>query len=172
MTNLRPRVVLIGPPASGKTKIGKRVAALMGVEHVDTDALIVRTHGPIPDIFRSSGEDRFRELEREAVEEALNHDGVVSLGGGAVTQADTRRELAHHTVVALTISPDAVAPRLDNDKRPLLTNGVESWKTLVERRQPFYDEVATWQVDVSNRPSEEVAQEIVAWVEHRGENQG
>jgi shikimate kinase len=93
----------------------------------------------------------------------------VSLGGGAVTHPETRGDLAHHTVVALTISPEAVASRLDNDKRPLLTDGLESWKNLVASRQPLYNEVATWQLDVSHRPTEQVAQEIVSWLEHRQE---
>lgn len=169
MTSQHPWVVLIGPPASGKTKIGRRVASLLGVSHRDTDAMVVALHGAIPDIFRRDGEPAFRELERLAVREALGHDGVVSLGGGAVTHPETRGDLAHHTVVALTISPEAVASRLDNDKRPLLTDGLESWKNLVASRQPLYDEVATWQLDVSHRPTEQVAQEIVSWLEHRQE---
>ena len=169
MTSQRPWVVLIGPPASGKTKIGKRVAGLLGVTHLDTDAMVVAEHGPIPDIFRQDGEATFRALERHAVSEALGHDGVVSLGGGSVTHPDTRQDLAHHTVVALTISPEAVASRLDNDKRPLLTDGLTSWSELVAKRQPLYDEVATWTVDVSHRSTEHVAQEIVSWLEHREE---
>jgi shikimate kinase len=160
----KPTVVLIGPPASGKTKIGKRVAAQLGVSHLDTDCMVVEQHGPVPEIFSTRGEDTFRTLEREAVIRALATDSVVSLGGGAVTQDDTRRDLAHHTVVALTISPDAVAHRLDNDKRPLLTDGLASWEALVKKRQPLYDLVARHTIDVSHRDPDDVAQEIVSWL--------
>lgn len=162
-----PPVVLIGPPASGKTKIGKRVAALLGVPHLDTDKVIVQEHGTIPDIFQRLGEPRFREIERETVSEALRTNQVVSLGGGAVTHPDTRADLQHHNVVALVISGDAVSSRLDNRKRPLLPNGVSDWVVLVEKRQPLYDEAATWSVDVSHRSADEVADEIVSWLTAR-----
>ena len=164
MPNQTPPVVLIGPPASGKTKIGKRVAKLLGVSHLDTDQVIVAHHGPIPEIFHNLGEPRFRELEREAVVEALATNQVVSLGGGAVTHPDTRSDLSHHTVIGLTITEDAVSHRLNNDKRPLLRNGLADWVELVEKRQALYDEVTTWSVDVSHRSSDEIAEEIVSWL--------
>jgi shikimate kinase len=164
MPDSQPPVVLIGPPASGKTKIGKRVAALLGVTHVDTDQVIIAGHGPIPEIFATVGEQRFRELEREAVIGALATNQVVSLGGGAVTHPDTRSDLHHHTVIGLTISEDAVAHRLNNDKRPLLPNGVADWSKLVQRRQALYDELAWWSVDVSHRSADEVAEQIVSWL--------
>ena len=164
MVDHTPPLVLIGPPASGKTKIGKRVARLLGVGHLDTDRVIAAAHGPIPEIFQTLGEPAFRALEREAVAQALTTEQVVSLGGGAVVDPDTRATLRHHTVVGLTISEDAVAHRLDNDKRPLLINGVTDWVALVEKRQPLYDEVTTWSVDVSHRLADEVAQEIVSWL--------
>jgi shikimate kinase len=159
-----PPLVLIGPPASGKTKIGKRVAKLLGVPHLDTDHMITARYGPIPGIFKNLGEEEFRQLERQAVEQALSSKAVVSLGGGAVTNKDTRADLHHHTVVGLSISEDAVSHRLNNDKRPLLTNGVADWVELVKKRQPLYDEVTTWSVDVSHRSSDEVAEQIVSWL--------
>ena len=164
MPNQAPPVVLIGPPASGKTKIGKRVAKLLGVSHLDTDQVIVAGHGPIPEIFQTMGEPKFRDLERQAVMEALATQQVVSLGGGAVTHPDTRADLAHHTVIGLTISEDAVSHRLNNDKRPLLRNGITDWVELVKKRQPLYDEVTTWSVDVSHRSADEVAEQIVSWL--------
>jgi shikimate kinase len=160
----KPVVVLIGPPASGKTKIGKRVAAQLGVAHLDTDRMVVEQHGPIPEIFSTRGEDAFRAWERDAVTTALATDSVVSLGGGAVIHDDTHRDLAHHTVIALTIRPDAVAHRLDNDKRPLLTDGLASWESLVKKRQPLYDRVARHTIDVSHRDPDDVAHEIVSWL--------
>jgi shikimate kinase len=164
MPNHTPPVVLIGPPASGKTKIGKRVARLLGVPHIDTDQVVVESHGPIPELFATLGEQRFRELERQAVGEALTSHAVVSLGGGAVTHPDTRTDLRHHTVIGLTISEEAVSHRLNNDKRPLLKNGVSDWVALVEKRTPLYDEVTTWSVDVSHRSADDVAEEIVSWL--------
>lgn len=165
MPDHTPPVVLIGPPASGKTKIGKRVATLLGVGHTDTDRIVSAVHGPIPEIFATLGEPAFRALERDAVVEALTTDHVVSLGGGAVTHPDTRRDLTQHTVVGLSITKEAVSHRLDNDKRPLLSGGVAAWEDLVAVRKPLYDEVADVTVDVSDRASDDVAHEIVAWLQ-------
>ncbi len=164
MPDTQPPVVLIGPPASGKTKVGKRVAALLGTTHLDTDRVVVAAHGPIPEIFDNLGEQAFRQLERQAVVEALGTTSVVSLGGGAVTHPDTLADLQHHTVIGLTISEDAVSSRLDNDKRPLLKNGVADWVELVKKRQHLYDQVTTWSVDASHRSADDVAEQIVSWL--------
>lgn len=164
MAGSRPQVVLIGPPASGKTKIGKLVARELVLPFLDTDQIVAGRHGPIPEIFKEHGEQWFRSREEEAVAGVLSAHGVVSLGGGAVTTDSTRRALADHRVVWLDISPEAVAPRLNNDKRPLLAGGLDDWKALVTSREPLYREVARHRIDVSHRPIEEVASDIVAWV--------
>jgi len=165
MQQPRPRVVLVGPPASGKTRIGRRVAALLGVDFVDTDHRISARYGPIPEIFAQHGEAHFRELERQAVQDALGTTGVVSLGGGAVGNEQTRKDLADQRVAQVSISPDAVARRLDNNKRPLLSGGLPSWIALVESRQAWYDEVSDATFDTSHRDTEHVALEVASWVE-------
>lgn len=162
----KARVVLIGPPASGKTKVGRRVAKKLGCEFVDTDAVIVASHGPITDMFAEHGEPYFRELEREVVAKALAQDAVVSLGGGAVVTQATRDALSTQRVVLLSISEDAVRHRVvDSPKRPLLAGGIDAWKALVESRREWYNECADVEVDVSHRPPEDVADEIVEWLE-------
>ena len=164
MVGSKPQVVLIGPPASGKTKIGKLVARELVLPFLDTDHIVAGRHGPIPEIFREHGEKWFRSKEEEAVAGVLSGPGVVSLGGGAVTTESTRKALLDHRVVWLDISPEAVAHRLDNDKRPLLAGGIDDWKKLVAAREPLYREVAGHRIDVSHRPIDEVASDIVAWV--------
>lgn len=165
MPGTQPVVVLVGPPASGKTRVGKRLAAMMGCDFHDTDRMIAAEHGPIPEIFQREGEARFREWERDAVVEALGRTGVVSLGGGAVIREDTRADLARHRVAQITISAEAVAPRLDNDKRPLLAGGLDAWASLVTARQSWYDEVAGATFDTSHRPADDVAADIARWLE-------
>jgi len=159
-----PAVVFIGAPASGKTRIGKRVAKSLDLPFVDTDARIVAAHGPIPAIFEQYGEPRFREFERAEVARALTERAVVSLGGGAVLDERTQRDLASVRVVLLTTSPDAVATRLDNEKRPLLKDGVDAWVRLVEARRPIYERLATRTWDTSSRPIQQIADEIAEWV--------
>lgn len=75
-------VVLVGLPGAGKSKVGRLLAERLGVDHIDTDALVVEREGrPIADIFATDGEAAFRVMETEAVADALTHDAVVSLGG-------------------------------------------------------------------------------------------
>lgn len=159
-------LVLVGPMAAGKTSVGRRVARRLGVAFIDTDKRIVAAHGPIPTIFATHGEAHFRDLERAAVAEALSEGGVISLGGGAVTQADTRDLLKGHPVVYLTVSADAVADRLRGGNRPLLAgeeDPVERWKRIFAERQGWYSEVASTTFDTSRRPMQRIADEIVAW---------
>ena len=163
-----PRIVLIGPPASGKTKIGRELSRTLGEPFVDTDSLITQRWGPIPEIFAEHGEAWFREKEAEVIEQALTEPGVLSLGGGAVITESTRVALRGHPVALLMISEEAVSHRVaDSAKRPLLTDGVESWKRLVEARMPWYRECAEVEVDVSHRQPADVASELVSWLDTR-----
>ena len=164
MAKVAPVVVLVGPPAAGKTRLGKRVAKLLGLDFFDTDVMVSSRYGPIPALFATEGEASFREKEREAVVEALTSSGVVALGGGAVIDPDTRADLREHRVALISISPEAVEPRLDATKRPLLAGGLESWVALVKSRAPWYDEVARATFDTSSTPLDTVAENIVAWI--------
>ncbi len=160
---MKPTAVLIGPPAAGKTRLGKAIARIFDVPFIDTDVRISEKHGAIPEIFATHGESIFRQWEREEVIRALGEDGIVSLGGGAIENPDTRRDLSEHLVALITVSAQAVEPRLDNDKRPLL-DGIESWKTLVARRQPLYDELATITLDTSVGPMDTHAERLAEMV--------
>jgi shikimate kinase len=156
-------LVLIGPMGSGKTRIGKRIARLLEVAFVDTDAMVVAEHGAIAELFASHGEPHFRALERAAVQRALAGAGVVSLGGGAVLDPDTQAELAGHRVALFTVSPEAVAPRLGSDKRPLVQNGLEDWLRIRDQRAGLYARLADETFDTSFRKTADVAEEVAAW---------
>jgi shikimate kinase len=164
MAHAAPVVVLVGPPAAGKTRLGKRVARLLGIDFLDTDALVTSRYGPIPTLFAAEGEASFREKERAAVTEALASSGVVALGGGAVINPDTRSDLRAHRVALISISREAVVPRLDFAKRPLLAGGLESWVALVAARAQWYEEVAGATFDTSTTPLDTVAEDIAAWI--------
>jgi shikimate kinase len=159
----KPLVVLIGPPGAGKTRLGKRVARILGVPFIDTDRRVVAGHGPIAEIFAQYGEPHFRAIERAVVAKALTEPAVVSLGGGAILDRDTQAELAGHRVALVTVSADAVALRIAGNKRPLVT-GVEAWSALVEARRATYERLAGRSWDTSNRPLDGIAAEIADWV--------
>jgi len=157
-------LVLIGPMGSGKTKLGKRVSAILGKPFVDTDKMIVAGHGSISDIFAEFGEEHFRALERVAVEDALAQDAIVALGGGAILNPDTRADLADRRVALITVSAKAVEPRILGTKRPLLAGGVESWISIMEARRDIYERLASETWDTSSRPLTAIAEEIAEWV--------
>ena len=167
--SVKPLVVVVGPPAAGKTRVAKRLGKILGVDVVDTDTEVVKRWGPIPDLFASHGEDFFRAQEREAVESALMTQGVVALGGGAVANPATQADLMAHRVALISITAEAVAARLDNDKRPLLQGGLEAWKELVASRREIYQAVATREFDASHRSMDDLADEVVAWVREDAE---
>lgn len=161
----RDTLVLVGPMGAGKTSIGRRVARDLGVGFSDTDKIVVRDHGPIPQIFAAHGEARFRELEHGAVAEALRAGGVVALGGGAVLDPRTRALLETHRVVLLTVNAQTVAGRLHGDDRPLLAgdDALERWQRIWAERRPLYDAVADVTFDTSRGPLSRVVEAVASW---------
>ncbi|HEX5569645.1 MAG TPA: shikimate kinase, partial [Streptomyces sp.] len=149
----------------GKTTVGRILAARLGVGYRDTDADIEAAAGkPIADIFVEDGEPHFRELERQAVRAAVTgHDGVLSLGGGAVLDDGTRALLAGLPVVFLDVALADAVRRVGLDApRPLLAvNPRQQWRTLMEQRRPLYTEVARAVVATEGREPEQVAQAVL-----------
>ena len=158
-------IVLIGPMGAGKTTVAGLVAARLGVSVRDTDHDVEAAAGrPISEIFVDDGEAAFRALERAAVAEALAaHDGVLSLGGGAVLDPRTRELLAGHDVIFLRVGLSEAVKRVGlGVGRPLLLGNVRSRiKALLDERTPVYEAAATLVVDTDGRAPEEIADEIV-----------
>ncbi|MCD4534989.1 shikimate kinase [Nocardioides sp. cx-169] len=149
---------------SGKSTVAPLLAEALGVTVRDVDSEIEAREGrSISDIFVDSGEDHFRELERAAVREVLaEHDGVVSLGGGAVLDPETRELLADHRVVFLRVGLAEAVKRVGlGTGRPLLLGNVRSRiKALLDERAPVYAAVADLTVDTDERTPEDIVAEI------------
>jgi shikimate kinase len=163
---MAPKAVLVGLPGSGKSTIGRRLAKALGVEMLDTDAAIEEQTGRrIPDIFADDGEKEFRRIEEGVIREALaQHDGILSLGGGAVTSSGVRDALAGHAVVYLEISAAEGVRRTGGATvRPLLVgpDRAEKFRALMSQRVPLYLQVATIRVNTNRRNPGAVVRNIV-----------
>ncbi len=120
-----PRAILIGLPGVGKSTVGARLAQRLSVPFADSDRLITeRTGREVAEIFSADGEAGFRELEAASIAAALvDFDGVLALGGGAVTTGSVRQALAGAgvPVVLLTASEPELLRRIGRSQhRPLL----------------------------------------------------
>ncbi|MFP7760514.1 shikimate kinase [Marisediminicola sp. LYQ134] len=163
----RPLLVVIGAPGAGKTRIGKRIARVLGSPFIDTDRRIVQRYGPIAGIFSARGEEHFRAIERIEVAKALRESAVVSLGGGAVLDERTRADLEGLPVALMTVSAEAVANRIGVNRPLLKQGGVDAWRDLVEARRATYESLASRSWDTSSRPVDAIANEIADWVRTR-----
>ncbi len=160
-------IILIGPPGSGKSTIGRALSRKLNISFTDTDDLIeVRAGTSISQIFIDKGEPWFRELEEAVLKEELARlDGVLSLGGGAPL-SETAQELLRKiddAVVYLDVSLATAAPRVGfNRDRPLLLNNPRgTWQELMDKRRPIYEALATYVVKVDERAPKEIVAEIV-----------
>jgi shikimate kinase len=163
---MTPKAVLVGLPGSGKSTIGRRLAKALDVGMLDTDAVIEEQTGRrIADIFSADGETEFRRIEEGVIRAALaDHDGVLSLGGGAVTTPGVRDALAGHTVVYLEINAaEGIRRTGGNTVRPLLAgpDRAEKFRALMNQRVPLYRKVATIRVNTNRRNPGAVVRHIV-----------
>jgi shikimate kinase len=142
-----PWISLIGFMCSGKSSTGRMLARQLGWPHYDTDALIVeRTGGTVQEFFETRGEEEFRRLEHEIVEELPpERDLVLSTGGGLVLNRPTMRILrVQGPIFWLHVSKEDVLDRSQRPwaaKRPLLTDGPDLEERIVrlmEIREPLY----------------------------------
>ena len=166
---MAPRAVLVGMPGSGKSTIGRRLAKALDVPLLDTDVQIVENTGrTIAEIF-VEGEPEFRRIEADVVRAALaEHDGIVSLGGGAITTPEVRDALVGHTVIYLEITAaEGIRRTSGGVARPLLAGAdpAERFRELFTARVPLYRQVATVRINTNRRNPGAVVRHIVQRME-------
>lgn len=163
-----PSLALCGFMASGKTTLGKRLAAALSFQYVDTDELLLRRTGmTLPEMFAIGGEAYFRDLEHEAVREAaLLPCSVISTGGGVMTFERNARLLAQHTrIIHVRRSFDACYAAISRRKnRPIAgQKSREELLALYNARMLAYERCAALTIDNDGTPDQAVAC-ILKWL--------
>ena len=162
-------IILTGFMGTGKTTIGRRLAQRLGRDFVDMDDQLVAHFGKeISQVFADEGEDAFRVAEAQLCQQLAQQSGlVVSTGGGALINAQSRQALAETGVLlCLTATVDAIAARLEamND-RPMLETSTQSRRQriqdLLQQRRPAYAAIAH-HVDTSGRTPGQIVDAVLA----------
>lgn len=141
-------IFLTGFMATGKSRIGRALAARLGRPFYDTDEMVEAGAGrAIPQIFAADGEEVFRRLEAECVRQAASRaDAVVALGGGAIARPENRDAIRHVGGLLVCVEADAetILERVwRRDDRPLLAGLTRAQKrdrikALLAERAPEY----------------------------------
>ena len=156
-------IVLIGMSGSGKSTIGKLLSQTLSVDFIDTDEKIEQKENKtISEIFAYNGEKYFRNIEKNIIFENLTN-GIISLGGGAFENPETRRFLLENSVIIyLETSPEIIFERLKNTaNRPLLKNmNIEKISSIIKKREKNY-KLAPIKILTDNKEKQIIVEEII-----------
>lgn len=160
-----PVLVLVGPPGSGKSTVGRLVAEQLNVQFRDFDDDIETAHGlEAGELVVKLGREKFHEHERDLLKIVLpDHSGVLALGGGTPTAPGVPEMLEPYHVVFLDVDLDQLLKRegLVPLHPWLLPNPRAHLKQLLDERRPVYTAVADAVVATSGRRPEDVARDVL-----------
>ncbi len=163
---LNTNIFLIGFMGAGKSTVSRKIARICGCESVDVDFYIERMVGvKIREIFDEYGEDMFRKIESDALEEiaACDRPRIISCGGGiVVTPANVEIMKSNGFVVHLYSDAVSGAQRIsDKSSRPLFRD-MESATKRFKERLPLYEEAADVTIDTTNASSSKVTSCVIS----------
>lgn len=164
-------IVLIGYRGTGKSTVGRLLAARLGRELVSTDAEIVkREQRTIPEIVVQEGWEYFRDLESDICRELASRDQlVIDTGGGAILRAQNVEALKKNsTVLWLTASVETIAKRIGGDnQRPSLTGTksfVDEIQDVLRERTPKYQAAADRSIATDDRSINQLVETLLMLV--------
>lgn len=165
-------IVLIGYRGTGKSTVGRLLAARLGRELVSTDEMIVnRAQCTIPEIVAKNGWDYFRDLESDTCRELSSRDQlVIDTGGGAILRAQNVEALKKNGAVFwLTASVETIVKRIGGDnQRPSLTGTksfVDEVADVLRERTPKYQAAADHVVATDDRSTGHLVEALLALIQ-------
>ena len=173
METTSKNIVLVGPMGSGKTTVGRRLAHELNQDFFDTDHEIIdKTGVTIDHIFDIEGEKGFRKRESKILENLCQMSNIILATGGGIVILPKNRKILKNSglVVYLSSSVNQLLKRTAKSKtRPLLENSSDRRKTiteLLEARDVYYREVASFVVDTTGKKLHEVVNIIIREAEN------
>jgi shikimate kinase len=164
-------IVLMGYRGTGKSTVGKVLAARMGRELVSTDKEIVKRAGrSIPDIVAEHGWEHFRDLESHVCRDLASRDNlVIDTGGGAILRQQNVDVLKRNgTLFWLTASVETIASRIGGDtQRPSLTGKksfIEEIQEVLKERTPKYQAAADHILPTDGRSINQLVESLLGWL--------
>ena len=157
---MKQAIFLCGFMGAGKSSVGRALAKELGWPLLDTDALIERENGPIPQIFAEKGEPYFRCLETELAHRlAQTEEVVISTGGGFVLSQGVQDSLKDSLVIYLDVPFEACWQRIKNNDRPLVrSNSKEALREIYRKRAEIYRSVSRFSVSNTGTLNQTVAE--------------
>jgi shikimate kinase len=163
------RIVLIGFAGTYKSSAGRLLAARLGVEHFDTDAMVEEAAGcTIAEIVENCGEDFFRQREAVVVHNLPSDNCIVSTGGGTLMNDDNGEKLkAASLIVWLTVNVEIIYDRIKNDEaRPLhIGKNVEELRVMLLQREPAYRRYANCTIATDDKTPDSVTDAICEYMD-------
>lgn len=156
------RLIIIGPMASGKSVVGKKLSKRLDIDFYDTDEEIVKKTGvTISHIFDIEGEDKFRSREMNVFSDLIKKDDcVISTGGGIVLKEENRELLKKGTVLYLKTSIQTQLERTMNDKERPLLRGKENKEVTLRKmakfRNPLYEKSSNYIIEETDNSNQTV----------------
>ena len=165
------RLFIIGPMASGKSLLGRKLSEYLDLPYVDTDKEIELTPGAeISWIFQKEGEQGFRDRESAVLKESSELESfIISTGGGAILRNENRELMrSRGKVIYLETPIEIQLSRTLNDKtRPLIENvdKKEVFSALSKERTPFYEELSDIKLPFKDRSKDELLNTVLKLLE-------
>jgi len=155
-------IVLIGLPGCGKTVIGKAVSKRLSLPFCDIDEYIEKKEGKLIKQIFLQGEDLFRKLESQAINEASkNCPSVISTGGGSVKLHSNMETLQKNSIIIFINRPvEHIIQDVDISTRPLLAEGAAKLHQLFKERYHLYKKYCDVEV-INDTDFDEVVDKIV-----------